>query len=315
MSDQHSHQYDHRQTPRILDLDRERLAALRGHALTASVAAAEGRTMVAEVFADRAALVPMPGMPGVHNAELVAAFGADIVVLNLIERAWDGERLTLPGLGTFTSLTDLAAYIGRPVGINLEPGDVPEIRRAKPEYAKRLIDMGAAMLCLTANPGTGGSYAGLARVTEELRAGLGDDVALWSGKMHHAGHPERVTVERLTSLVEAGADGVVLPLPGTLPGVTKELAAEAVAAVQDAGAVVMGAIGTSQEGSHANVVPQLALTAKEVGIDAHHFGDSFLPGMCDPEVMYDYSVAIRGRRHTWNRMALGGRGHRRTTAV
>ncbi|QES41831.1 PEP phosphonomutase [Streptomyces venezuelae] len=298
-------------TTRILDLDRERLAALRGRDLTASVAAAEGRTMVAEVFADRAALIPMPGMPGVHNAELVAAFGADIVVLNLIERAWDGERLTLPGLGTFSSLTDLAAYIGRPVGINLEPGDVPEIRRAKPEYAKRLIDMGAAMLCLTANPGTGGSYDGLARVTEELRAGLGDDVALWSGKMHHAGHPERVTVERLTSLVEAGADGVVLPLPGTLPGVTKELAAEAVAAVQDAGAVVMGAIGTSQEGSHANVVPQLALTAKEVGIDAHHFGDSFLPGMCDPEVMYDYSVAIRGRRHTWNRMALGGRGYRR----
>ncbi|MEU6992456.1 hypothetical protein ABZ953_17580 [Streptomyces sp. NPDC046465] len=301
---------DDQQTPRILDLDREHLAALRGRALTASVAAAEGRTMVAEVFADRAALIPMPGMPGVHNAELVAAFGADIVVLNLIERAWDSERLDLPGLGTFTSIADLAAYIGRPVGINLEPGDVPEIRRAKPEYAKRLVDMGAAMLCLTANPGTGGSYEGLARVTEELRAGLGDDVALWSGKMHHAGHPERVTVERLTSLVDAGADGVVLPLPGTLPGVTRELAAQAVAAVQDAGAVVMGAIGTSQEGSHANVVPQLALTAKEVGIDAHHFGDSFLPGMCDPEVMYDYSVAIRGRRHTWNRMALGGRGHR-----
>lgn len=297
-------------TTRILDLDREHLAALRGRALTRSVAAAEGRTMVAEVFADRAALIPMPGLPGVHNAELVAAFGADIVVLNLIERAWDGERLDLPGLGSFTSIADLAAYIGRPVGINLEPGDVPEIRRAKPEYAKRLIDMGAAMLCLTANPGTGGSYEGLARVTEELRAGLGDDVALWSGKMHHAGHPERVTVGRLTSLVDAGADGVVLPLPGTLPGVTKELAAEAVAAVQDAGAVVMGAIGTSQEGSHANVVPQLALTAKEVGIDAHHFGDSFLPGMCDPEVMYDYAVAIRGRRHTWNRMALGGRGRR-----
>ncbi|MEU6002438.1 hypothetical protein ABZ837_32085 [Streptomyces sp. NPDC047197] len=303
-----------RATPRILDLDRDHLAALRGRALTASVAAAEGRTMVGEVFADRAALVPMPGMPGVHNAELVAAFGADIVVLNLIERAWDGERLDLPGLGTFASISELAAFIGRPVGINLEPGDVPEIRRAKPEYARRLIDMGAAMLCLTANPGTGGSYEGLARVTEELRQGLGDDVALWSGKMHHAGHPERVTAARLTSLVDAGADGVVMPLPGTLPGVTKELAADAVAAVQDAGAIVMGAIGTSQEGSHANVVPQLALNAKEVGVDAHHFGDSYLPGMCDPEVMYAYSVAIRGRRHTWNRMALGGRGTRRRIA-
>jgi hypothetical protein len=297
-------------TQRILDLDREELARLRGRELTAAVAAAEGRTMIAEVFAERAALSPHPDGRGVHNIELVAAFGADIVVLNLIERAWDGERLRLPGLGTFTSFTDLAAYVGRPIGVNLEPGDVPEIRRARPEHAKRLIGMGAALLCLTANPGTGGSYQGLARVTDELRAGLGDDVALWSGKMHHAGHPERLTARRLTALVDAGADGVVLPLPGTMPGVTRELAAEAVAAVQDAGAVVMGTIGTSQEGAHADVVPQLALNAKEIGVDAHHFGDSYLPGLCDPELLYAYSVAIRGRRHTWNRMALGGRGTR-----
>ncbi|WP_424216518.1 hypothetical protein ACN20G_30770 (plasmid) [Streptomyces sp. BI20] len=291
---------------RILDLDREHLRDLRGRALTRSVAAAEGRTMVAEVFAERAAMSPTPGS-GVHNAELVAAFGADIVILNLIERAWDGERLVLPELGTFTSFTDLARVLGRPVGVNLEPGDVPEIRRARPEHAKRLVDMGAALLCVTANPGTGGSFDGMARVTEELRRGLGDDAAIWSGKMHHAGHPERVTTARLTALVDAGADGVVMPLPGTMPGVTKEIAAEAVAAVQDAGAVVMGAIGTSQEGSHPNVVPQLALTAKEIGVDAHHFGDSYIPGMCDPELLYAYSVAIRGRRHTWNRMALGNR--------
>ncbi|MCX5397301.1 hypothetical protein [Streptomyces sp. NBC_00102] len=297
-------------TPRILDLDREQLAALRGRELTASVAAAEGRTMVAEVFADRAALSVRPGDNGVHNAELMAAFGADIVVLNLIERAWDGERLVLPGLGVFASIADLAGYIGRPVGVNLEPGDVPEIQRAEPEFAKRLIGMGAAMLCLTANPGTGGSYEGLARVTGKLRDGLGDDVALWSGKMHHAGRPERLTAARLTALVDAGADGVVLPLPGTMPGVTKELAAGAVAAVQDAGAVVMGAIGTSQEGAHTDVVPQLALNAKEIGVDAHHIGDAFLPGMGDPELLYAYSVAVRGRRHTWNRMALGGRGRR-----
>lgn len=145
--------------------------------------------------------------------------------------------------------------VGRPVAVNLEPGDVPEIRRAKPQNAKRLVGMGAAMLCITANPGTGGSYEAMARVTEELRRALGSDAALWSGKMHHAGHPERVTAARLTALVQAGADGVAMPLPGTLPGVTRELAAEAVAAVQDAGAVVMGAIGTSQEGAHADVVP------------------------------------------------------------
>ncbi|MBT2540004.1 hypothetical protein J7E99_04600 [Streptomyces sp. ISL-44] len=86
------------------------------------MAAAEGRTMVAEVFAERAALSPHPDGRGIHNVELVAAFGADVVVLNLIERAWDGERLRLPGLGEFDSFT-----------------------------------------------------------TEELRRGLGDDAALWSG--------------------------------------------------------------------------------------------------------------------------------------
>ncbi|MFD3940595.1 hypothetical protein ACFWSF_21020 [Streptomyces sp. NPDC058611] len=98
--------------------------------------------------------------------------------------------------------------------MNLEPGDVPEIRRAKPEYAKRLVDMGAALLCITANPGTGGSYEAMARVPDELRRWLGDDAALWSGKTHHAGHPERITTARLTALVDAGADGVVMPLPG-----------------------------------------------------------------------------------------------------
>jgi hypothetical protein len=295
---------------RILDLDREQLAALTGKELTAAVAAAEGRTMVAEVFAERAVLSPYPDGRGVHNMELMAAFGADIVVLNMIDRVWDGERFDFPGVGSITSLAALARYIGRPIGVNLEPGDVPELRRAKPEHAKRLIEAGAAVLVLTANPSTDGSYDGLARATGELRGTLGDDVALWSGKMHHAGHRERVTSKRLTTLVEAGADGVIIPLPGTVPGVTKELAAEAVAAVQDAGAVVMGAIGTSQEGAHADVVPQLAMTAKEIGVDAHHIGDCFLPGLGDPELLYAYSVAIRGRRHTWNRMALGGRGFR-----
>src|ERR687885_660231 len=117
--------------PRILDLDREQLAALRGTALTAAVAAAEGRTMVAEVFAERSLLSTGPDGRGVHNMELMAAFGADILVLNMIDRVWDGERFRFPGVGSFTSLAELARRVGRPIGVNLEPGDVPEIRRAE----------------------------------------------------------------------------------------------------------------------------------------------------------------------------------------
>jgi hypothetical protein len=283
---------------RILDLDRTGLAALRGQELTRAVAASEGRTMVAEVFADRAAL-SFDGQTGVHNAELMAAFGADVIVLNMIDRVWDGTTFRFPGLGELGSLGELASKIGRPIGVNLEPGTVPELRKATRANAQRLADAGAALIVLTANPSTDGSLDGMAKATEQIRT----DAALWVGKMHHAGHPEPITAQKLVNLVDAGADGVILPIPGTLPGVTREAAAEAVQAVHEKGAVVMGAIGTSQEGSHTNVVPQLALTAKEIGVDAHHIGDCFLPGMGDPELLYAYSVAIRGRRHTWTRMA------------
>ncbi len=283
---------------RILDLDRTGLAALRGRDLTAAVAASEGRTMVAEVFADRAAL-SFDGRTGVHNAELMAAFGADVIVLNMIDRVWDGTTFRFPGLGELASLHELAVRIGRPIGVNLEPGTVPELRKATRDNAQRLADAGAALIVLTANPSTDGSLDGMAKATEQLRT----EAALWVGKMHHAGHPEPITARKLANLVDAGADGVILPIPGTLPGVTREAAASAVAAVHEKGAVVMGAIGTSQEGAHTNVVPQLALTAKEIGVDAHHIGDCFLPGMGDPELLYAYSVAIRGRRHTWTRMA------------
>ncbi|MCP2248399.1 DUF7916 family protein [Lentzea aerocolonigenes] len=283
---------------RILDLDRTGLAALRGPDLSRAVAASEGRTMVAEVFADRAAL-SFDGRTGVHNAELMAAFGADVIVLNMIDRVWDGTTFRFPGLGELGSLTELAERIGRPIGVNLEPGTVPELRKATQDNAQRLADAGAALIVLTANPSTDGSLDGMARATEQIRT----EAALWVGKMHHAGHPEPITAAKLANLVDAGADGVILPIPGTLPGVTREAATEAVRAVHEKGAVVMGAIGTSQEGAHTDVVPQLALLAKEIGVDAHHIGDCFLPGMGDPELLYAYSVAVRGRRHTWVRMA------------
>lgn len=284
-------------TLRIIDVVGDELSRLRGRALTASVAAAEGRAVVAEVFADGGLV------DGVHNIELVAAFGADLVILNFVDRVWDGDEWDLPVLGRFADLDALAHHVGCPIGVNLEPGDVPEPRRATPWNARRLMDQGVAMLCLTANPKTSTSYADLAGVTGSLRATLGPEAALWAGKMHQAGVTEPASPANLLKLVDAGADGVLLPLPGTVPGVTREQAAEGARAVHEAGAVVMGTIGTSQEGSHLNVIPHLALTAKEIGVDAHHLGDAYAGGVTDPELLYAYSVAVRGRRHTWRRMA------------
>lgn len=288
---------------RLLDLDRAGLVALRGRALDDAVRAAEGRTLVSEVFAAAPGLVD-----GVHNAELMAAHGADLIILNLVEGAWDGRGAwRLPWLGDLADLRELATMVGRPIGVNLEPGEVPTPRRAVPETARALIDAGAAMLCLTANPGTGSSYADLARATAGLREALGDEAALWVGKMHHAGHPERLSPRAELGLVDAGASGVLVPLPGTVPGITRAAAAEAAAAAQERGAIVLGTIGTSQEGAPVAVATALALVAKEIGVDAHHIGDAGFLGTGDPDLLHAYSLAVRGRRHTWRRMALGAR--------
>jgi hypothetical protein len=158
------------------------------------------------------------------------------------------------------------------------------------------------MICLTANPATGAGFDDIARATATLHTALGDDAAIWSGKMHMAGRTEQINAEALVKLVEACADGVLLPIPGTVPGVTREIAAEAVREVHARGGIVLGTIGTSQEGSHIDLVPNLSLIAKEIGVDAHQIGDAFAGGVMDPEFLYAYSVAIRGRRHTWHRM-------------
>jgi hypothetical protein len=287
---------------RILDLDRSQLLALRGRSLTDAAAAAGGRTLAAEVIPSAPALVD-----GIENLELVAAQGADLIILNFVELVWGDDGWRFPVLGPLADLAELAQIVGRPIGVNLEPGDVPEPRRATAENARRLTDAGAAMLCLTANPGTGSTFDDLARVTSELRGALGADAALWVGKMHQAGHTELITPDALAGLVDAGADGVLVPLPGTVPGVTRELGAALCAAIHDRGAIVMGTVGTSQEGARPAIAQQLALLAKEIGVDVHHLGDAGLGRVTDPDLLYEYSIAIRGRRHTWRRMALGGR--------
>jgi|SRR5918994_2897885 hypothetical protein len=294
-------------SPRIFDLPRASLATLAGRALEDCVRASEGRTMVSEVFASAPGLVD-----GVHNAELMAAHGADIILLNLVEGAWSPPSTwSFPSLGRMADLRELAATIGRPVGVNLEPdprGDlIPPQRRATAENAVALRDAGTALFVVTANPGTHASYAGLVDVTKDLRYAVGGGAAIWVGKMHHAGRPERVTPEALLDLVDAGASGVLVPIPGTVPGVTRDLATAATEAVHERGAVVLGTIGTSQEGAPESLAHTLALMAKEIGVDAHHVGDAGYHGVGDPHLLHAYSLAVRGRRHTWRRMALGSR--------
>jgi hypothetical protein len=290
-------------TKSIMDAGTEQPASQRGRALIGS-AAGQGRIVTAEVWADGVVI------DGVHSAELAAAFGADLILMNFVERIWEGDEWNLPILGRFRDLEALSGTVGRPIGVCLEPGDVPQPRRATPWNVQRLVDQGVAMICLAARPGTDVTYGHLGEITGKLRAVVGTDVALCAGMMHHARAIQQPSPADLLMLVEAGADGVLLPLPGTVPGMTRENAVEGVRAVHDAGAIVMGTVGTSPKSSHIDIVAPLALMAREIGVDMHRIGGAYADGAIDPEFLYAYSVAIRGRRHTWQRMVLNARERR-----
>lgn len=70
------------------------------------------------------------------------------------------------------------------------------------------------------------------------------------------------------------------------------------------GALALLAIGTSQEGADEATIRQIALNSKMAGADLYHIGDAGFYGIAVPENIMTYSIAIRGRRHTYVRMAL-----------
>ena len=63
------------------------------------------------------------------------------------------------------------------------------------------------------------------------------------------------------------------------------------------------ATGTSQEEADTATIRQIALMCKQTGTDMHHLGDTGYCGMALPENIQSYSIAVRGIRHTYHRMA------------
>ena len=124
----------------------------------------------------------------------------------------------------------------------------------------------------------------------------------------------QATAENARKAADMGVDMIVLTgNPGV--GVDNEAIIQALSRLKEAvgdlirkahekGALAMTTIGTSQEGADEATVRQIALMCKMAGADIHHIGDSGYMGMALPENITAYSVAIRGKRHTYRRMAM-----------
>ena len=226
----------------------------------------------------------------------------------------------LPEVRPEETVRELKRLTGKVVGINLEPvkadgqnagtlWQMSEGRCATAENALRAVDMGVDIVLLTGNPGNGVSNDAIEHSLRAIRAAVGDRLILAAGKMHASGvlsegGEKIVTKEDIRAFREAGADIILLPAPGTVPGITMEYVRELVVYAHELGALTITAIGTSQEGSDPSTIRQIALMCKMTGTDIHHIGDSGYVGMALPENILAYSIAIRGARHAYRRMAM-----------
>lgn len=298
---------------RILDCRASDFRSMGKNELLAAIAGAEGRTLACETIGS---LTPMLG--DVTNAEFAAAMGADILLMNL----FDVKHPVIHGLPPTQPenvIRKLRELTGRPIGINLEPVEqslgeegsmwaLTDGRKATLENARLAADMGVNFLLLTGNPGIGVTNEAIVQTLRLFKQELGDRLILAAGKMHASGilseGAEQILTRRdVKSFAEAGADILLLPAPGTVPGITVEYARDLVSLAHSLGMLTITAIGTSQEGADVATIRQLALMAKMTGTDIHHLGDAGYGGISLPENIQAYSVAIRGIRHTYRRMA------------
>lgn len=294
---------------RLLSCQASEMLAMNGKELKQAIMASEGRTIIAEttVFAK-------PLLGSVSNAEVASAFGADMVLLNGL----DVFELRIDALPQCENpIKMLSELSGRPIGVNLEPVDleakmmenrevISKGRIACKETFVEAERLGFNFICLTGNPGTGVTNKEITKaikLAKEYFSGL-----IIAGKMHAAGVDEPVIdLASVEAFIEAGADVILMPTCGTVPGLLESDIHQACALIKEKGALSMSAIGTSQETSDPETIRDFALSSKRAGIDIQHIGDAGWGGIAFPENIMTMSIAIRGKRHTYFKMAQSAR--------
>lgn len=305
----------HKRLISIAGTDIDRLSPMQ---LKESILKSEGRVICGQhlLFAN-AGLVR-----GVTNSELMFSFGADMVMLNTFNFDDDSKNLGLQGL----SYQELRALCRRPIGVYMGcPGTDADVEDdlydrggmlATPEHVERAVGMGADFIVLGGNPGSGTRIADVLATTARVKGCYGDDVFVWAGKWEDGvtepvlGDPlakarGRDDGEIVRQLIDAGADCIDLPAPGTRSGVGVNDVRELVTLVHShkPGTLAMSFLNSSVEGADTATIRKVALKIKETGADIIAMGDGGFAGGSSPENIHQLSIFIKGMPYTYYRMA------------
>lgn len=314
---------------RLLHATPQQLLEMSSQELLTAIRISEGRTIMTCARTRCGNLVDY-----VSNAELAAAFGADIIMLDTYEPAdpylpgWPSKDPQVDELtkdiqvpkGKGYTLKEIRKIVGRPVAVLLvihsddnKAGAVKHYGNilASIENAEKALESGADMITVT-----GWAPLDILRDTLlEIQKKVKGKAILEYSRPHGPGligqsdtklGPGGLISEvEIKTILESGVDVLGLPAPGTYPGFTVDLAGKYVETIHNAGALASLGLHTSQEGSDIDTIKRIAILAKEAGADMHELGDSgFNEQIIEPLNIMNYSIAIRGRRHTYRRMAM-----------
>ncbi len=313
---------------RLLNCTRSDFEKMSPMDLKLSIRLAEGRTILGQSFNGTGN--SLQGQ--ITNPELEAAFGADILMLN--GYSFD-EHSPLYGVKYYDhasgmkilKVQDIKKLVNRPVGVYLEcvsaegdhlyMNDFAKGRTATRENFEKAVEEGADFIILGANPSMNAKVDDIIAATEVAGKTVKGKAMIFSGKWEDGvyekvlGDPmaAKPAKEFIDAIMDAGADVVNFPAPGSRQGITVDMIRELVEYVhkKDPDTMTMSFIDGSVEGADVDTIRILAIKSRETGADIHAIGDAGLAGSTLPENIYQLSLAAKGRRLTWFRMAANNR--------
>lgn len=273
---------------RLISTSRSEIRAMSAAELKESIRDSEGRVVLCQNYVG---LHPLVG--GSTNAELAQAFGADMIFFNGYSMTPGASQ---PGLqveqwenGSFVQksyrLKDMKALIHVPLGIYLECGThdvyatstsgtnlVRTDRVASDENLRRGLEERADFVILAGNPGTGTDNRMIVDAARRAKETLGDQVLIFAGKWED-GSGEKVLGDPLAGYdakqiirkpIDAGADCIDLPAPGSRHGISVAMIQELVQYVHSykPGTLVMFFLDCSVDGADPDTVRLIALMMK-----------------------------------------------------
>jgi hypothetical protein len=295
---------------RILDATASDFTKMSASDLARSILETEGRTVSAEVIC-----FYEPPTENVTHAEICAAFGADIITLDHYDPDHPVIKgLDKEGLSNEALLKELKHLLGLPIAVNMaitsqhENGSLYS-RRYSPERFAKNVNQGSDIVFLYGDPKSGSTLDDLVAAVKTSKVEFGDLVLLVGvPNVYFPAPVDNPTVayykEAHEKLLEAGAESIGLVMPGSKQGWRLDETAELVDHIHSYHGLVWLIMTGSVEGSPVENIHQMALNAKMIGGDVYRLDEAGLSGMPLPENIFEFSLTVKGKRHTYRRMAL-----------